>query len=184
MRWTLISLLILALILVPFLLFEDYFNALAAQFASGEGSTWYAAVALGGLLASDVVLPIPSSIVSAAAGVLLGFAGWQLMKAKEPKDPYRTAAVEQGPITKSVSASGTLQALVTVEVGSQISGQITKVLVDFNDQKRGRLALVRDLLDRLPDTAVEMPAIELPKLKGKPAKERYGVLKPIPPFKA
>jgi len=57
-------------------------------------------------------------------------------------------------------------------------------LLDFNDQKRGRLALVRDLLDRLPDTAVEMPAIELPKLKGKPAKERYGVLKPIPPFKA
>ena len=57
-------------------------------------------------------------------------------------------------------------------------------LVDFNDQKRGRLALVRDLLNRLPDTSVEMPKIELPKLKGKPAKERYGVLKPLPPFKA
>ena len=57
-------------------------------------------------------------------------------------------------------------------------------LVDFNDQKRGRLALVRDLLDRLPDTAVDMPKIEFPKLSGKPAKERYGVLKPIPPFKA
>ena len=36
----------------------------------------------------------------------------------------------------------------------------------------------------VPDTAVEMPKIELPKLKGKPARERYGVLKPIPPFKA
>ena len=57
-------------------------------------------------------------------------------------------------------------------------------LVDFNDQKRGRLALVRDLLNRLPDASVEMPKIELPKLKGKPAKERYGVLKPLPPFKA
>ena len=57
-------------------------------------------------------------------------------------------------------------------------------LVDFNDQKRGRLALVRDLLNRLPDTAVEMPKIELTALKGKPAKERYGVLKPIQPFKA
>ena len=57
-------------------------------------------------------------------------------------------------------------------------------LVDFNDQKRGRLALVRDLLNRLPDTAVDMPKIELAKLSGKPAKERYGVLKPIPPFKA
>ena len=57
-------------------------------------------------------------------------------------------------------------------------------LVDFNDQKRGRLALVRDLLDRLPDTAIDMPKIELTALKGKPAKERYGVLKPIQPFKA
>ena len=49
-------------------------------------------------------------------------------------------------------------------------------LVDFNDQKRGRLALVRDLLDRLPDTTVDAPKIEFPKLSGKPAKERYGVL--------
>ena len=57
-------------------------------------------------------------------------------------------------------------------------------LVDFNDQKRGRLALVRDLLERLPDTAVELPKIEFPKLKGKPARERYGVLKPLPPLKA
>jgi polyphosphate kinase 2 len=57
-------------------------------------------------------------------------------------------------------------------------------LVDFNDQKRGRLALVRDLLDRLPDTAIDAPKIEFPKLAAKPAKERYGVLKPIPAFKA
>ena len=52
-------------------------------------------------------------------------------------------------------------------------------LVDFNDQKRGRLALLRDLLDRLPDTRVPAAKIELPPLPGKPAKERYGVLKPI-----
>ena len=57
-------------------------------------------------------------------------------------------------------------------------------LVDFNDQKRGRLALIRDLLDRLPDTAIDAPKIEFPKLAGKPAKERYGVLKPIPGPKA
>ena len=57
-------------------------------------------------------------------------------------------------------------------------------LVDFNDQKRGRLTLVRDLLDRLPDTRVEAPALEFPPLAGKAAKERYGVLKPIPTFKA
>ena len=57
-------------------------------------------------------------------------------------------------------------------------------LVDFNDQKRGRLTLIRDLLDRLPDTTIEAPALEFPPLAGKPAKERYGVLKPIPTVKA
>ena len=57
-------------------------------------------------------------------------------------------------------------------------------LVDFNDQKRGRLTLVRDLLDRLPDTTVDAPKLELAPLPGKPAKERYGALKPIPTIKA
>ncbi len=56
-------------------------------------------------------------------------------------------------------------------------------LVDFNDQKRGRLTLVRDLLDRLPDTKIEVPALDFPPLPGKPAKERYGALKPIPTIK-
>ena len=52
-------------------------------------------------------------------------------------------------------------------------------LVDFNDQKRGRLTLVRDLLDRLPDTHVEPPAIDFPGLGREPRIERYGVLEPI-----
>jgi polyphosphate kinase 2 len=57
-------------------------------------------------------------------------------------------------------------------------------LVDFNDQRLGRLTLIRDLLDRLPDTDVEPPAIELPPLGHAPLKEKYGALKPIKPFKA
>jgi HlyD family secretion protein len=58
------------------------------------------------------------------------------MRPKEPKDPYRFATVERGDITRAVSASGTLQALITVDVGSQISGQVTRVMVDFNDPVR------------------------------------------------
>jgi len=56
-------------------------------------------------------------------------------------------------------------------------------LVDFNDQKRGRLTLIRNLLDRLPDTSVPETKIVLPPLEGKLQKERYGVLKPIASFK-
>lgn len=53
---------------------------------------------------------------------------------KSDLEPYRTQPVTQGAITKSVSSSGTLQALITVEVGSQISGQLKRVLVDFDDK--------------------------------------------------
>lgn len=52
-------------------------------------------------------------------------------------------------------------------------------LVDFNDQKRGRLTLVRDLLDRLPDTHVEPEPLDFPELGHEPEKERFGVLQPI-----
>ena len=53
-------------------------------------------------------------------------------------------------------------------------------VVDFNSQKRGRLNLIRDLLDRLPDTKVPEAKLEFPPLRGKPGVERYaGAVKPI-----
>jgi len=57
-------------------------------------------------------------------------------------------------------------------------------LVDFNDQKLGRLTLIRNLLDRLPDTEVGPPEIDLPPLGREPAGESYGVLEPIPDYPA
>ena len=52
-------------------------------------------------------------------------------------------------------------------------------LVDFNDQKRGRLTVIRNLLDRLPDTRVPEIPVEFAPLTGKPLKEKYEVLRPI-----
>ena len=52
-------------------------------------------------------------------------------------------------------------------------------LIDFNNQRRGRLTLIRDLLDRLPDTRVPDATPDFTPLSGKPLKERYGVLHPI-----
>jgi polyphosphate kinase 2 len=53
-------------------------------------------------------------------------------------------------------------------------------VVDFNDQRRGRLNLIRHLLDAVPDTRVPEQTIELPPLPGKPARERFnGPVKPI-----
>ena len=53
-------------------------------------------------------------------------------------------------------------------------------LVDFNDQAIGRLTLLRDLLDRLPDTQLPYPHLDWPKLTHAPLTEQFGVLKPIP----
>ncbi|MCT2397957.1 polyphosphate kinase 2 [Novosphingobium mangrovi (ex Huang et al. 2023)] len=55
-------------------------------------------------------------------------------------------------------------------------------LVDFDDQKQGRLTLIRDLLDRLPDTRIDPPELEMAPLEDGPKKEKFGVLKPIKPF--
>ena len=46
-------------------------------------------------------------------------------------------------------------------------------LVDFNDQRLGRLTLLRHLLDHLPDQKVPTEPIEMPPLKGRPGKESY-----------
>ncbi|HJV69514.1 polyphosphate kinase 2 [Ideonella sp.] len=56
-------------------------------------------------------------------------------------------------------------------------------LVDFNDQRRGRLTLIRHLLDHLPDTAVAPAPIEFPPLGHAPLRERFdGPLSPLKPW--
>ncbi|MBS1170135.1 MAG: HlyD family efflux transporter periplasmic adaptor subunit [Burkholderiaceae bacterium] len=53
---------------------------------------------------------------------------------------YKTAKAEKGAVTATVSASGTLNAVVSVQVGSQISGQIKELFADFNSEvKEGQL---------------------------------------------
>jgi HlyD family secretion protein len=51
---------------------------------------------------------------------------------KKPDITYRTAKVERGPLISSVSSTGTLAAVITVQVGTQVSGTIQKLFVDFN----------------------------------------------------
>ena len=47
---------------------------------------------------------------------------------------YQTATITRGPITQAVTATGTLNPVVNVQVGSQVSGNIAKLFVDFNSQ--------------------------------------------------
>jgi HlyD family secretion protein len=47
---------------------------------------------------------------------------------------YQTATITRGPITQAVTATGTLNPVVNVQVGSQVSGNIAKLFVDFNSE--------------------------------------------------
>ena len=73
MRWALLWGLLVGLLLLPFFLFEAQFNALAVQITQSGTSRSVAAAGIFALLALDVFLPVPSSIVSTGAGVILGF---------------------------------------------------------------------------------------------------------------
>src|SRR5690349_15545645 len=55
-------------------------------------------------------------------------------------------------------------------------------LVDFNDQKLGRLTLIRDLLDRLPDTRCPEEKVAWPPLDHQPLEEKFGAVKPVRDF--
>lgn len=75
-RWVLLVLAVLAIILIPFFLFGDRIQAWTADFLSSASShPFTAALVLGSLLASDILLPIPSSMVSTGSGFVLGLAG-------------------------------------------------------------------------------------------------------------
>jgi HlyD family secretion protein len=70
-----------------------------------------------------------SVIAAAGAG---GYYWWQKRQPDTKKLEYRTATVSRGDIIQSVSANGQLSPVVTVAVGSQVSGNIEKIYVDFN----------------------------------------------------
>src|SRR3954471_12180858 len=70
---------------------------------------------------------------------LIGLLVRQVAFAKETPT-YRFATVNRGDIKSTVSATGTLNAVTTVSVGTQVSGQVSELLVDFNDHvKKGQL---------------------------------------------
>jgi uncharacterized membrane protein YdjX (TVP38/TMEM64 family) len=72
MRWAILWTVILALILIPFLLFEREVDGLAREWLAEGRPRLGVGAAVAGLLAADVLLPVPSSLVSTAAGALLG----------------------------------------------------------------------------------------------------------------
>jgi len=57
---------------------------------------------------------------------------WQQQNAAQPPEKFKTQAVERGNIAQTISANGTLNPVVVVNVGTQVSGTVKKLHVDFN----------------------------------------------------
>ena len=80
-------------------------------------------------------------LVGAAVLIGGGVGAWRWRNAhKKPPVEFGTAAVDRGRIVARVTATGTLSALVTVQVGTQVSGTVQKLYVDWNSPvKKGQL---------------------------------------------
>src|SRR5689334_18383480 len=81
-------------------------------------------------------------IAAAAAVVVLAAGGVAMYRRADAKDvpAYRFASVTRGNLEATVSATGALSAVTTVQVGTQVSGQISAIYADFNQKvKKGQL---------------------------------------------
>jgi len=79
-------------------------------------------------------------IIGGGAVVLLGLAAFYFWGGQSSAPQYMTAKVERGSLRNTVTATGTLQAVTTVQVGSQASGTISSLNVDFNSiVKKGQV---------------------------------------------
>jgi HlyD family secretion protein len=83
----------------------------------------------------------------AAALVLVLGAAWVARRgvstATVPQAQYERAKADTGPIVAKVTATGTLSALVTVQVGAQVSGRVQEILVDYNSPVRAGQVIAR-----------------------------------------
>jgi HlyD family secretion protein len=74
-----------------------------------------------------------------AVAVIAGVLYWR-HATREEVQPYRFTSIERGNLEAAVSATGTLSAVTTVQVGTQVSGKIVEIFADFNDPvKKGQL---------------------------------------------
>ncbi len=74
--------------------------------------------------------------------VAVGIYYWQAQNASKAAPAYVTTELRKGSITLSVSANGTLQPTRSVNIGSELSGTVTRVLVDVNDRVKAGQVMV------------------------------------------
>jgi HlyD family secretion protein len=74
-----------------------------------------------------------------------GYYFYKSSKQVKPEDQYKFGMVTQGDVEQAVSANGTINPVTLVSVGTQVSGRVSKLYVDFNDKvEKGQVLLELD----------------------------------------
>lgn len=82
----------------------------------------------------------PPFLIAALAVIVVAFGVTAALRGRNGEVRYQTSVVDRGDVVEVVGATGTLQAVTTVLVGSQVSGTIQNLYADFNSQvKRGQV---------------------------------------------
>ena len=121
-------------------------------------------------------------LYTGAAIIILvaGYFGFRSFRNAEQTFAFETAKIGKGTISKTVTATGTLEAVKTVAVGTQVSGVIEKIFVDFNSQvKKGQLLAQIDetpLLAQLEQSKATVDQADAQVKYQKATFDRYKVL--------
>jgi HlyD family secretion protein len=98
---------------------------------------------------------------AAIAAIILAGTGWFYKRADGSEAPvYRLGTIERGSVKPTVSATGTLNAVKTIQVGTQVSGQVAAIYADYNQHVR-RGQLLASIDPALQNQAVEEAQAQL-----------------------
>ena len=108
--------------------------------------------------------PAPWIVTALVVALLAGLAYWQAGKKASAMPRYVTETVRKGDLTLNVLANGTLQPTRAVNIGSELSGTVTRVLVDVNDRiKKGQVLVELDtakLSDQVLRSRASLAAVQ------------------------
>ena len=113
-------------------------------------------------------------IGSAVVLIVVGFLVYKSFGSTDKTISFETSKISKGTISNTVTATGTLEAVKTVELGTQVSGVITKIYVDYNSEvKKGQLLAQIDETPLLAQLAQSKSSVDQSEAEVKYQKATY-----------
>jgi len=113
-------------------------------------------------------------IGSALVLIVVGFLVYKSFGSTDKTISFETSKISKGTISNTVTATGTLEAVKTVELGTQVSGVITKIYVDYNSEvKKGQLLAQIDETPLLAQLAQSKSSVDQSEAEVKYQKATY-----------